>query len=522
MSVPSAAGFACPTRDGHCERRPPSPRARRRGSGRSLPRAAALILLGALLLASSAQASRGRRGAATAGSGETSTGETAPAAPSETTVAPEAGAGAGEETPRARERRANRPGPCELQVALLAGGLTAGEAATLGGSLRCATAAAAGEQTVTLYRHEAGTPGYAAVAESTTDASGAFQFTTEALDANSVFYARLGRRRSERVSVTVAPLVTLSAVTESSPAASTARRAGAASGQTVTFSGTVTPAVPGARVILQRESASVEGDWRRIAIAELGADGQYTIARALSRPGTTTIRVVVRARGLLAGVSESLSYQLAPRQNPKLTLDASSSSIAYGHSVVLGGVAAGPAGERLTLLARSRAGVFAPVASVLSGTGGSYEFPAQAPTQSTVYRVAGAGTNSVALSVEVRPLLTAQLASASVQAGARLSVSGTITPARAGQVVFLERQNPAGVGFHVVAAGTVGADGAYTLEHVVSGAGTQVFRVKAPGGGEGEGAASEALEVDVTPPAGGLLEPQAPSGAPEPPVPAEP
>src|SRR5579875_1570082 len=61
---------------------------------------------------------------------------------------------------------------CQVQIGALAGELTAGETATLAGSLTCASEEAGAEQAVSIYRHEAGTRGFALVGTSTTEANG--------------------------------------------------------------------------------------------------------------------------------------------------------------------------------------------------------------------------------------------------------------------------------------------------------------------------------------------------------------
>ncbi len=277
----------------------------------------------------------------------------------------------------------------------------------------------------------------------------------------------------------------------------------------MTFAGTVGPDAAGARVALQRESDSVAENWHRVALGEVGANGEYSITHTFFVPGAIDVRVVVRARGLQAGVSEPLDLQLAHRQNPRLTIQLSPSPLSYGQSVTVSGTAADAAHESLTLLARTRRGAFAPMATVTTDASGDYTFPAQSPLQSTMYRVRGVRTSSVTLSEGVEPLLSAQVTSTSVQAGEALTFSGTVVPAHAGQAVYLERQGSDGV-FHVVAVGTLGADGTYSIEHTASGAGMQVFRVKIAGDGEDEAVASKPFEVQVARAAGESLEPQAP------------
>jgi len=414
---------------------------------------------------------------------------------------------------RAIERR----GKCTLEASVAPSQLTAGESATLVGSLECPLAGDAGEQTITIYQHLAGTQGFTAVGTTTTEADGSFRFTTAALEANSSFYADAqGAHHSRRETVKVSPLVTISGPTQLLIAS---HRTGvsARASSTATFAGTVSPEDTGALVVLQRESATAQEDWREIGFARVSAEGGYSISHTFSSPGEATVRVVVRAHGLRASASEPLSYEIAPRQNPLLSITASSDPLLYGQPVTLSGTVAGAPGQTLTLLARSRDASFAPIATVTSDESGHYEFPAQTPLQSTYYKVSAAHTASTSLFEGVEPLLTADVSPAlaassaldssppeaaavsAAQAGQSLIFSGTITPDHTGQTIYLERQNPSGVGFHVVASATVASGSTYSIEHTISGSGTQVFRIKVPRDQESQATASELFKIQVTP-----------------------
>jgi hypothetical protein len=470
---------------------PPS-RNRRRPRPAWLLDAVALTVGSALLLPSAAPASK-QRSTSHSSAFIAAAGESSSESPGESTGTP---LGHGH-----REGRAGRRSGCGVEVSVAPSVLTAGESATVTGSLTCPTSVDAAEQAVTIYQHDAGTPGFSVVGTTTTEASGAYRFTTEVLATNSVFYARVQGAHSGRVSVKLAPLVTISGPPDGTQLSIAGHRggAGASAGNTVTFSGTVGPADAGARVVLQRESSTVNENWLRIGLGEVGADGGYSITHTFSIPGTANIRILVRSRGRRVGLSESLSYQIVRRQNPLLTIQASPGSVSYGQSVTLSGTAAQAAHEPLTLLARTRQSAFAPVATVMTDGSGGYTFPAQSPLQSTVYKVSAAHASSVTLSEGVRPLLTAQVSSSAVHAGEPLTFSGAIVPDRAGQLVYLERQNPDGVGFHRVAVGTLGTGGSYSIEHTVSSSDTQVFRIKIPGNSEDQAVASELFKISVTP-----------------------
>jgi hypothetical protein len=451
--------------------------------------------------------------------------ETITAPPAETTVAPpreprEPGA------PRASrngERRASRgAGACHLKIAVNPRRLTSGESATVSGGLICPLSSDAGEQTVTVYQHVAGTPGYGVLGTTTSEADGSYQLTTEPLDTNSTFYAAARGVRSGRRVAKVAPRVSIAGPPDGAQLLIAGRRSHASvlasdnhSSNTVTFTGTVSPNDAGARVVLQRDGGAASGDWRRIGLGAVGSDGKYSLTHTFGKPGHASVRVVVRARGRnLAGASEPLSYEISQPQNPLLTIRASANPIAYGQSVVISGTAAGSANEPLTLLAHTRGNAFAEVAKVTTDANGDYTFPAQSPTRSTCYRVKGSHADSSMLFEGVSSLITANVSATSVQAGQPLTFSGTLTPSHVGQVVYLQRQNPSGIGYHTVETGAVGADSSFSIDHIIFSAGTQVFRIKTPGGPDSQATASELFTIGVSAAAAGTLTAAAPEAEP--------
>lgn len=400
---------------------------------------------------------------------------------------------------------------CQITLSVASARLTAGEPATLIGSLSCPLPGEAAEQAVTIDQHLAGTPGFTVVGTATTEGEGAFQLTTAALEVNSVFYASWQRVRSGREAVKLAPAVTISGPAAATQLPHAARRASADPQEsTVTFAGTVGPVPAGTPVSLQRESATATEDWRRIGAGEVQADGSYSIPHSFAVAGPATVRVVVHARGQLAAASEPLTYEVAQRQNPRLTIASSARPLPYGHTLTISGVAAGAANEPLTLFARARDGAFAAIATTDTDTEGKYEFPAQSPATSTSYRVRGAHVASTAIFEGVAPELSTQVSSSAVDAGQTLTFSGTVTPGHTGQTVYLERQNPSGVGFHVLATTTLDEASQFSFAHRVFGAGKQVFRVKVPRDAETQAVASELLAVQVQPAPASSLEPEAP------------
>ena len=206
-------------------------------------------------------------------------------------------------------------GECSITIAASSPSVRVGETVTLTGTLSCPGSTPTAQQTVTIEQHAVGIPGLTLAGTATTGPGGEFSFTTgSGLERVSSFRAEALGARSLPARVTVSA----AGVTLTGPAAagsqlplSTRRARAEGAAAELNFQGTVTPATPGARVVLQRESRRKPGVWRPIARGQVQADGTYTLLHAFSVGGTATLRVVVRGRGLHATVSEALTYEIA-------------------------------------------------------------------------------------------------------------------------------------------------------------------------------------------------------------------
>jgi hypothetical protein len=387
--------------------------------------------------------------------------------------------------------------------------ITAGEATEISGRLTCGRATAAG-QTVQLYAHVAGTAGFVPVQSTTTETSGAYKFSTAAENTNVSFYVRSLGAQSGRRRLRVAAQVTLTG-----PPEGTQIETGAPNRET--FSGTVTPGTDvGARVILQRQNAVNGEEWHRIGVGQVMAGGTYSITHIFRVPGDASIRVLVRSDGLdIPSASTPLDYEISQTQNPSLTISSSADPISYGQQVTISGTLAGTTtSQTVTLLARTvHQQGFAPVAEASTGSGGSYTFPAQSPVNSTLYKVKGGGQKSAVLYEGVKDVLTAEVSATTIQAGQALEFKGTVAPDHTGHVIYLERQNATGSGFHVVQVGHVLPGSTYSIVHQVYVPGTKVFRIEIPGGPDNGRAVSQLFTVQVTPAPASALTPESPSNS---------
>lgn len=401
--------------------------------------------------------------------------------------------------------------------------ISAGESVVAFGRLRCVGRANAAGQTVKLFEHSFGTPGYTLVQSANTDAHGFYELTQPGVMGNGSFYVRSHGAQSGRRRVRVEAQVTLNG-----PPEGTQLLTGAPN--KVKFTGTVNPANAGARVILQRQNALTGNEWHRIDSGVVGAEGAFTIIHTFVVPGDANIRVLVRSQGRnVPSLSSPLTYAVSQAQNPQLTINASSDPIFFGQAVTVSGVAAGMTDQPVTLLARSvRQRGLARIAETVTNASGEYTFQAQTPVNSTFYQVTTglipspciphshgtcgpvAKLRSAVLYEGVKDVLTAAVSQSTIQAGQALTFSGTVAPDHTGHIIYLERQNASGGGFHVVQIETVGAGSAYAIVHRVYDPGTKVFRVKIPGGPENEGAVSTPFTIQVTPAPAAALTPEGP------------
>jgi hypothetical protein len=113
----------------------------------------------------------------------------------------------------------------------------------------------------------------------------------------------------------------------------------------------------------------------------------------------------------------------------------------------------------------------------------------------------------------VKDVLTAEVSATTVQAGQPLEFKGTVAPEHSGHVVYLERQNAAGTGFHVVQVGRVLPGSTYSIVHQFYVPGTKIVRIEIPGGPDNGRAISQLFTIAVTPAPASAIRPEAPGNS---------
>jgi hypothetical protein len=403
-------------------------------------------------------------------------------------------------------------GRCSININVQPPKITAGDAVVIFGRLRCPKNT---NQTVRLFRVVRGVLGSRPVGTVKTDATGSYEFQRAdgVVTTNRGWFVRSRGAQSGRRFIRVAAQVALTGPSQTELFTGPAHK--------VTFSGLVSPADVGARVILQRQNATVGGDdWRRINRSgpgrnvRVGPGGSFSLTHTFVVPGDANIRVLLRSQGRnVPSPSNVLTYVISQAENPKLTINSSADPITAGQSVTISGALANGNMQPVTLLARTGSQSFGAIAQTTTDAGGNYTFPAQSPIRNTFYKVQGGGVSSAQLYEGVKDVLTAAAVPTTVEAGQPVTFSGTVTPDHTGHVIYLERRNANSGDFHVVQVAHVGAGSAYLFAHRFFDAGTKVVRVFIPGGPENQGAASQTFDIQVTPAPASALSPAPSSNA---------
>lgn len=389
-----------------------------------------------------------------------------------------------------------------ITIATTPNPITAGEGVLIYGEMRGVNN---GNQSVQLYQHVIGTHGFTQVGTTTTNAQGFYEFPNSAgtVTTDTAWYVRsAGFIHSRTVLEHVQAAVTLS---ESASSATT--------GEAVTFSGTVSPNHAGEQVLLQKENDS--GGWGTVATATLDSSSSFSVPRAFARENVYTLRALVRRDGRNdRGLSDAITLNVQQKQVPDFTITSSSPIISEGGSTTISGVLDQPGSTvvepntEVTLFGRAHGGPDMAIATTTTAADGSYSFPPQTPTTNTAYRVVTtlAPRRSTAVLFEgVMDTISMTASPTTVAAGEPVTFSGTISPNKAGQLVYLQRLGPNGhwliVGLHFI-----NPDGSYSFTRVFGHQGTAQFRTRVFADGYNIGAASAPATITVSglPPASSL------------------
>ncbi len=373
--------------------------------------------------------------------------------------------------------------------------IIAGEGVLIYGQLQGGSVAG---QTISLYHRVNPSRGFTLIGKTTTNAFGFYEFTREeglVYTNRSWFVRGPGNTHSRTVHERVAALVSLHA-----------SRASADTRQPILFYGHVTPDHAFERVFLQVQRGSSD-DWRTIDSGRLGPGSNYAIVHRFRIPGERTVRVLLRADSRnIRSASDPVNVTIEQAQVPDFTINSSDPVVQYGQSATISGTLykAGtkdPEPNTAVTLCHRPAGQpqFTCDAAGMTGGDGGYSFTVS-PVQNTVYVVTttlAPHRHTAALFEGVQDVVTLTASSSTATASQQVTFTGTVTPNKAGDVVYLQRLGADG-DYHTVGVGTVRPDSTFQFVRVFGNAGTKTFRARVPGDPENVGGASAPVTVTVT------------------------
>lgn len=269
----------------------------------------------------------------------------------------------------------------------------------------------------------------------------------------------------------------------------------------IAFTGTVSQANAGHRILLQRQ-VGLDGDqWRPVDGGFVGADGHYTIVHRFRQAGDRTLRTLLLPnRRTLRSPSAPISITVQQLQVAGFTIGSSSTPVDFGQSVTIAGTLTGGANTSVTLFAREEfRGRLHPIATGTTDAAGAYSFT-QSPPRNTVYQVrvtSDPRQRTARLFQGVRDVVTLAASTDTATVGDVVTFSGTVQPNKSGHAILLLRLD--GGIWRTVAVARVGDGSAYAIPFTLAAAGTAQYRTLVPGGPVNQRGLSSAVQVTVNP-----------------------
>jgi hypothetical protein len=269
----------------------------------------------------------------------------------------------------------------------------------------------------------------------------------------------------------------------------------------IAFTGKVSPAGAGHRILLQAQ-VGLDGDrWLAIDGGFVRADGSYAIVHRFRVPGDRTLRTLLLPnRHTLRSPSTPISIAVQQLQVAGFTIGSSAQPIDFGQSVTIAGTLSGGASTSVTLFAREEwRGRLHPIATATTDANGAYAFT-QSPPRNTVYQVrvtTDPRRRTARLFQGVRDVVSIAASASSAPVGDVVTFSGTVQPSKVGHVILLQRLD-AGL-WRTIAVGRVGAGSAYAIPYTLAAAGAAQYRTLVPGGPVNQRGVSSAVQVTAVP-----------------------
>lgn len=269
----------------------------------------------------------------------------------------------------------------------------------------------------------------------------------------------------------------------------------------IAFTGKVSPAGAGHRILLQRQAALLGDRWVTVDGGFVRADGSYTIVHRFRVPGDRTLRALLQPnRRTLRSPSTPISITVQQLQVAGFTIASSAQPVDFGGSVTISGTLTGGANTSVTLFGRDEwRGRLHAIASGTTDANGAYSFQ-QSPARNTVYQVrvtTNPHTRTSRLFQGVRDVVSIAASTDTGTVGDVVTFSGTVQPNKSGHVIFLQRLD-AGIWRTIVVA-RIGDGSAYAIPFTLAAAGGAQYRTLVPGGPVNQRGVSSAVQVTASP-----------------------
>ncbi len=370
----------------------------------------------------------------------------------------------------------------------------AGEGVNIYGRL---TGPDSAHQTVRLFHRVARAPYFSVIGKTTTDAAGYYEFTRQegiVYTNRSWFVRGPNGTHSRTIHESVNALVSLKA---SATTADTSQR--------VVFSGRVIPNHRFDRVFLQAQKGSANR-WNTLKSTRLGPFSYYSVSYRWRVPGARLVRVLFRgdARNTKSA-SDAIDVTIEQRQVPDFTINSSSPVIQVGQSATISGILyaeGGKAPEANTPVTLCDEAIgesqFTCDTAGVTGSDGSYHFTV-APDYNEIYQIRTTlppHRHTAQLFEGVHDAVTLTAVPTAAKTGQKVTFTGSVTPDKAGDTVYLQRLGADGY-WHTVAVQTVRSNSTFEFVKVFGEAGKKVFRAHVLEDPQNVGGVSNRATVDV-------------------------
>jgi hypothetical protein len=384
-----------------------------------------------------------------------------------------------------------------LTIATTANPIVAGEGVLIYGQLRGADNAG---QRVLLFHRIDPAARFSLIGITRTNSAGYYEFVRAdgIVNSNRNWYVvGPGGTHSQTIHELVSSIVTLSTASATS-----------LTGQAVDFTGTVFPAHPHQRVLIQEQNSSSGSGWHTVATGITGANSAFNIEHKFALAGSYTLRAYFPSDPRnIAGQSDPVTLTVEQTQNASFTINGSAPVISAaqtetitGTLYVAGSTTTPQTNTLVTLYGRQYGGSWTPLATTTTdSTTGDYSFNAT-PIHNMVYLVKTTDPPAVGtadLYVGVQDAVTISASAPAAGVGDPVTVSGTVTPDHSGHVVNLQRLTPSGAWVDVE-TGNLNSSSAYSFNYAFGQLGTFQLRVQIPGGPYNVAVASTAVGVSVS------------------------